>query len=359
MRLVRDAGPVPHVTRSPFSGPFRPPGGVTATTSPAPEKPLPVSARTADSEAPMTLRGQEGPYRPSGSPCSGVVSRSRGTPCSIRGGSGTREAPGPASSFVPTASGEAVAYPDAFRTALGRLDCAARRACSRSSRGTGTRRPCAHRSSRRTSSTGAGGSAANLLAVWRARGVGRLIREAERGALLCGISAGANCEAAASLTDSRTGHSPCSPTAWARSPARSARAQCPGPESWGSAPRPRSSNAGGADFPAPYRGIPPSVTSARRPPVPDGRAVLYTALPIVMQGIWLGGTRSGRAVLVSRDPLPPRRPRLLPCGKRRGLRGGGTGPWGLSSPWSGWGRHRWRTRPGVRREAWTSPRRGR
>ncbi|MFJ4702414.1 Type 1 glutamine amidotransferase-like domain-containing protein [Streptomyces sp. NPDC088768] len=280
---------------------------------------------------------------------------------------GLARGPRPSVCFVPTASGEAVAYADAFRTALGRLDCAARRACSRSSRGTGTRRPCAHRSSRRTSSTGAGGSAANLLAVWRARGVGRLIREAaERGALLCGISAGANCWAAP-RSPTRTGHSPCSPMAWARSPARSACTQCPGfcphampgPRVLGLRPRPRSSNAGGADFPVPYRGIPPSVTSARRPPVPDGRAVLYTTLPIVMQGIWLGGTRSERAVLASRDPLPPRRPRLLPYGKRRGLRGGRTGPWGLSSPWSGWGRHRWRTRPGVRRGAWTSPRRGR
>ncbi|NJA58715.1 Type 1 glutamine amidotransferase-like domain-containing protein [Streptomyces sp. NEAU-H3] len=50
---------------------------------------------------------------------------------------------------------------------------------------------------------GGGGSTANLLAVWRARGVDRLMREAaERGALLCGISAGAKCWAAASLTDS-------------------------------------------------------------------------------------------------------------------------------------------------------------
>ncbi|SCD32034.1 Peptidase family S51, partial [Streptomyces sp. SolWspMP-sol7th] len=39
--------------------------------------------------------------------------------------------------------------------------------------------------------------------MWRARGEGRLIRDtASRGALLWGISAGANCWAAASLNDS-------------------------------------------------------------------------------------------------------------------------------------------------------------
>jgi peptidase E len=48
-----------------------------------------------------------------------------------------------------------------------------------------------------------GGNTANLLAVWRAHGVDRLLREAyDRGVLLCGISAGANCWAEASHTDS-------------------------------------------------------------------------------------------------------------------------------------------------------------
>jgi dipeptidase E len=48
-----------------------------------------------------------------------------------------------------------------------------------------------------------GGNTANLLAVWRAHGVDRLLREAyDRGILLCGISAGANCWADASHTDS-------------------------------------------------------------------------------------------------------------------------------------------------------------
>ncbi|MGX1675457.1 Type 1 glutamine amidotransferase-like domain-containing protein [Streptomyces sp. NPDC055400] len=48
-----------------------------------------------------------------------------------------------------------------------------------------------------------GGNTANLLAVWRAHGVDLLLREAyDRGTLLCGISAGANCWADASHTDS-------------------------------------------------------------------------------------------------------------------------------------------------------------
>ncbi|MFC8784058.1 Type 1 glutamine amidotransferase-like domain-containing protein [Streptomyces nigra] len=48
-----------------------------------------------------------------------------------------------------------------------------------------------------------GGNTANLLAVWRTHGVDRLLREAyDRGVLLCGISAGANCWAEGSHTDS-------------------------------------------------------------------------------------------------------------------------------------------------------------
>lgn len=48
-----------------------------------------------------------------------------------------------------------------------------------------------------------GGNTANLLAVWRTHGVDRLLAEAyDRGTLLCGISAGANCWAEGSHTDS-------------------------------------------------------------------------------------------------------------------------------------------------------------
>ena len=48
-----------------------------------------------------------------------------------------------------------------------------------------------------------GGSTANLLAVWRVHGLEDLVREAyERGAVLCGVSAGAICWFEAGITDS-------------------------------------------------------------------------------------------------------------------------------------------------------------
>ena len=49
----------------------------------------------------------------------------------------------------------------------------------------------------------AGGSTANLLAVWRLHGLDGLLRAAyERGAVLCGVSAGMNCWFDGSTTDS-------------------------------------------------------------------------------------------------------------------------------------------------------------
>ena len=48
-----------------------------------------------------------------------------------------------------------------------------------------------------------GGSTANLLAIWRLHGLDALLRGAyERGAVLCGVSAGMNCWFEASTTDS-------------------------------------------------------------------------------------------------------------------------------------------------------------
>jgi dipeptidase E len=48
-----------------------------------------------------------------------------------------------------------------------------------------------------------GGNTANLLAVWRAHGVDRVLRRAwEEGVVLCGLSAGMNCWFTQSLTDS-------------------------------------------------------------------------------------------------------------------------------------------------------------
>jgi dipeptidase E len=48
-----------------------------------------------------------------------------------------------------------------------------------------------------------GGNTANLLAVWRAHGLDRILRRAwEEGVVLCGLSAGMNCWFSQSVTDS-------------------------------------------------------------------------------------------------------------------------------------------------------------
>ncbi|WP_217255124.1 peptidase E [Streptomyces sp. AC602_WCS936] len=103
--------------------------------------------------------------------------------------------------FVPTASGDAPAYVEQFFTAFRPRTC----------------EPSVLPLFRRELDDDAlrtfllsqdvvyvgGGNTVNLLAVWRAHGVDRLLREAyERGTLLCGISAGANCWAEGSHTDS-------------------------------------------------------------------------------------------------------------------------------------------------------------
>ncbi|WP_324607884.1 Type 1 glutamine amidotransferase-like domain-containing protein [Streptomyces sp. Tu6071] len=92
--------------------------------------------------------------------------------------------------------------------------------------------------------------------MWRARGEGRLIRDtASRGALLWGISAGANCWAAASLNDSygplADSYGPLAVLADGLGllPGSSARTQCPGPESWGTAPDPAPQTPEGLIFP--------------------------------------------------------------------------------------------------------------
>ncbi|MEU3103455.1 peptidase E [Streptomyces griseoflavus] len=103
--------------------------------------------------------------------------------------------------FVPTAAGDAPGYAEKFLDAFGARDC----------------EPSVLSLFRRESADAAlrdhllaqdvvyvgGGNTANLLAVWRVHGVDRLLREAYgRGTLLCGISAGANCWAEGSHTDS-------------------------------------------------------------------------------------------------------------------------------------------------------------
>lgn len=110
--------------------------------------------------------------------------------------------PRPSVCFLPTASGDAPSYVEKFCAAYrSRTDC----------------EPSVLPLFRRELDDAAlrafllaqdvvyvgGGNTANLLAVWRTHGVDRLLREAyDRGTLLCGISAGANCWAEGSHTDS-------------------------------------------------------------------------------------------------------------------------------------------------------------
>ncbi|OIJ62634.1 peptidase E [Streptomyces mangrovisoli] len=104
--------------------------------------------------------------------------------------------------FLATASGDAPAYVELFRTAF-----ASRSGCETSvlplfQRDLDDDALRARLLAQDVVYVG-GGNTANLLAVWRVHGVDRLLREAyDRGTLLCGISAGANCWAEGSHTDS-------------------------------------------------------------------------------------------------------------------------------------------------------------
>jgi dipeptidase E len=103
--------------------------------------------------------------------------------------------------FVPTASGDAPAYVEQFLTAFQSRSCepSVLLLFRRELGGDALRRLLL---SQDVVYVG-GGNTANLLAVWRAHGVDRLLHEAyNRGTLLCGISAGANCWAEGSHTDS-------------------------------------------------------------------------------------------------------------------------------------------------------------
>ncbi len=114
---------------------------------------------------------------------------------------GHARSPRPKVCFVPTASGDAPAYIEKFLDAFRTRDCEP------------SVLPLFRRELDDTALRGfllaqdvvyvGGGNTANLLAVWRVHGVDRLLREAYAGGtLLCGISAGANCWAEASHTDS-------------------------------------------------------------------------------------------------------------------------------------------------------------
>ena len=99
--------------------------------------------------------------------------------------------------FLGTASGDSPTYVRRFLTAFGsRADTSVLPLFKR------TLDPAEHLSTQDVIYVG-GGNTANLLAVWRRHGVDKAVRAAwNRGAILCGISAGMNCWYQACSTDS-------------------------------------------------------------------------------------------------------------------------------------------------------------
>lgn len=107
--------------------------------------------------------------------------------------------PRPKVCFLPTASGDAPGYIEAFHTAF------APRACEKSHLELFRRTVTDLRSfvlSQDIVYVG-GGNTANMLAVWRVHGLDAILREAyEAGVVLCGISAGACCWFESAYSDS-------------------------------------------------------------------------------------------------------------------------------------------------------------
>ncbi|WP_328460924.1 peptidase E [Streptomyces sp. NBC_00448] len=115
---------------------------------------------------------------------------------------GHARVPRPRVCFVPTASGDAEGYVARFRAAFEpRGDCEAT-VLSLFRRELDDQALRAFVLAQDVVYVG-GGNTANLLAVWRVHGLDRLLREAyDLGTLMCGVSAGANCWARGSHTDS-------------------------------------------------------------------------------------------------------------------------------------------------------------
>ncbi|MGA5052707.1 Type 1 glutamine amidotransferase-like domain-containing protein [Streptomyces cellulosae] len=114
---------------------------------------------------------------------------------------GQARAPRPKVCFVPTAGGDAPGYVEKFFDAFRAKDCepSVLPLFQRELDDTALREFLLAQDVVYVG----GGNTANLLAVWRVHGVDRLMREAYAGGtLLCGISAGANCWAEGSHTDS-------------------------------------------------------------------------------------------------------------------------------------------------------------
>ena len=101
--------------------------------------------------------------------------------------------------FVPTASGDSPRYLARFHRAFARLDCEP----SDLQLFNRTVRDLRSFVLRQHVIYVGGGNTASMLGVWGVHGLDRILAEAhENGALLCGVSAGANCWFEASLTDS-------------------------------------------------------------------------------------------------------------------------------------------------------------
>ncbi|MFV0135413.1 Type 1 glutamine amidotransferase-like domain-containing protein [Streptomyces sp. HMX87] len=114
---------------------------------------------------------------------------------------GHARTPRPKVCFLPTASGDAPAYIERFLAAFRTRDCVPS-VLPLVRRELGADALRAFLLDQDVVYVG-GGNTANLLAVWRVHGVDRLLHEAHgHGTLLCGISAGANCWAEGSHTDS-------------------------------------------------------------------------------------------------------------------------------------------------------------
>jgi peptidase E len=111
-------------------------------------------------------------------------------------------APAPRILFLPTASGDPTGQVNAFRARFGgRVDCAAEQLGLFSMHD--STRTVAEIVATADAIYAGGGSMRNLLAIWRAHGLDRLLVEAwERGVVLAGISAGAMCWFEAGVTKS-------------------------------------------------------------------------------------------------------------------------------------------------------------
>jgi len=111
---------------------------------------------------------------------------------------GLAASPRPHVVFLPTATGDAIRAIDTFESAWGPRACTIDVALT-----FGIPDRPAERVAAADVVVVAGGNTANMLAVWRLHGVDRALRDAwARGAVLGGVSAGANCWFEACVTDS-------------------------------------------------------------------------------------------------------------------------------------------------------------